>query len=139
MAPETAGDPMSSQRWTRRSLRPLRDTLQCIGKTVCPATVGRLLRKNAYCLRANVKREAGADHPDRNTQFEYLAAQKQAFLATGQPVISVDTKKKELIGNFKTISSRTRAARGVEKPKRSMSTTFPKTRWGAQFPMASTM
>jgi len=101
VAPETAGDPMSDQKWTRRSLRPLRDHLKCAGKTICPATGGRLLRKNAYRLRANVKREAGAAHPDRNTQFEYLAVQRQTFLAAGQAVISVDTKKKELIGNFK--------------------------------------
>jgi hypothetical protein len=63
--------------------------------------VGRLLRQEDYSLQANVKREAGADHPERNRQFEYLSAQKQAFLEAGQPVLSVDTKKKELVGNFK--------------------------------------
>lgn len=103
VAPETAGDPMSRQRWTRSSLRHLRDQMRRAGKAACPTTIGRLLRKNAYALRVNVKREAGADHPDRNAQFEYLAAQKQAFLAAGQPIISVDTKKKELVGNFKNV------------------------------------
>jgi len=59
------------------------------------------MRQQNYSLKVNVKREAGMDHPDRNCQFEYLIAQKEAFLNANQPVISVDTKKKELIGNFK--------------------------------------
>jgi hypothetical protein len=92
---------MTPQKWVRSSLRHLADRLREAGKPVCPATVGRLLRQQNYSLQVNVKREAGADHPDRNCQFEYLRAQKQAFLEAGQPVISVDTKKKELVGNFK--------------------------------------
>lgn len=92
---------MTCQKWVRSSLRHLAQRLHDTGKPVCPATVGRLLRQQDYSLKVNVKREAGTDHPDRNRQFEYLHAQKQAFLEAGQPVISVDTKKKELIGNFK--------------------------------------
>lgn len=68
---------------------------------MCPTTVGRLLKAQGYSLKANVKRLAGAQHPDRDVQFQYIERQKQAFMAAGQPVISVDTKKKELIGNFK--------------------------------------
>ena len=92
---------MTCQKWVRSSLRHLAHRLHEVGKPVCPATVGRLLRQQDYSLKVNVKREAGVDHPDRNRQFEYLHAQKQAFLEARQPVISVDTKKKELIGNFK--------------------------------------
>lgn len=97
---------MSEQKWVRSSLRPLSRRLRETGKNVCPNTVRRLLRAAKYSLRANVKRAAGAQHPERNRQFAYLAAQKQAFLADGQPVLSVDTKKKELIGNFKNAGQR---------------------------------
>lgn len=92
---------MSEQKWTRSSVRSLSARLGAANQRVCPNTVRRLLRAARYSLRANVKRDAGAQHPERNRQFEYLAAQKQAFLADGQPVLSVDTKKKELVGNFK--------------------------------------
>lgn len=68
---------------------------------VSHTTVGRLLVKMDYSLKANLKRFAGVTHPDRNQQFEYIEAQKQAFLEAGLPIISVDTKKKERIGNFK--------------------------------------
>jgi len=92
---------MSEQKWQRSSLRQLADELAQVGHWVSHTTVGRLLREKGYSLKANVKRLAGAAHPDRERQFVYLNRQKQAFLAAGLPVISVDTKKKELIGNFK--------------------------------------
>jgi hypothetical protein len=98
--PETAGDPQSAQKWVRSSLRQLSRRLGEAGHAASPPTVGRLLRDRDYAFRVNSKQEAGAAHPDRGEQFHYLEAQKQAFLARGQPVISVDTKKKELIGNF---------------------------------------
>lgn len=101
LEPETAGDPQSDQKWLRSSLRTVSRSLKAKGHAASPPTVGRLLYKLDYSLQVNVKREAGKDHPDRNAQFEYLQEQKQAFLAAGQPVISVDTKKKELIGNFR--------------------------------------
>jgi hypothetical protein len=84
----------------RSSLRQLSRRLGEAGHAASPPTVGRLLRDRDYVPRVNSKQEAGADHPDRGEQFRYLEAQKQAFLSAGQPVISVDTKKKELIGNF---------------------------------------
>jgi len=99
--PETAGNPMSEQKWVRSSLRHLSKELGAQGHSACPKTVGRLLKKLDYSLKANVKRLAGKQHPDRNTQFEYIEAQRQLFLSNGWPVISVDAKKKELIGNFK--------------------------------------
>lgn len=84
----------------RSSLRQLSRRLDEAGHRASPPTVSRLLRDRKYSLRVNSKQEAGKDHPDRGEQFQYLEAQKQAFLSAGQPVISVDTKKKELVGNF---------------------------------------
>lgn len=92
---------MSEQKWQRSSLRRLSVRLTENGHPVSHTTVGRLLKEMKYSLRANVKRFAGASHPDRDRQFEHIEEQKQAFLAAGLPVISVDSKKKELIGNFK--------------------------------------
>jgi len=96
--PETGGDPISGRKWRRSSLRELRHQL---GDRISHTTVGRLLRELDYSLKVNVKRLTGEPHPDRETQFAYLEHQKQAFLQAGWPVISVDTKKKELIGNFR--------------------------------------
>lgn len=102
MEPETAGDPMSDQKWVRSSLRELSRRMEGAGYPVSPPTVGRLLEKLKYALHVNAKKvEANSTHPDRNEQFEYIAAQREAFQAAGLPIISVDTKKKELIGNFK--------------------------------------
>jgi hypothetical protein len=98
---ETAGDPMSDKKWQRSSLRHLSVKLSENGHPVSHTTVERLLKKLKYSLKANVKRLAGADHPDRNAQFEYIEGQKKEYIAAGRPVISVDTKKKELMGNFK--------------------------------------
>lgn len=92
---------MSEQKWQRSSLRHLSTTLSEHGHPISHTTVGRLLENMEYSLKANVKRLAGKAHPDRDQQFEYIQQQIQAFLAAGWPVISVDTKKKELIGNFK--------------------------------------
>jgi hypothetical protein len=102
VAPDTAGDPQSEQKWVRRSLRQLSARLGALGHAASPPTVGRLLKTLDYALHVNAKkREASAAHPQRNEQFEYLAAQREAFATAGWPIISVDTKKKELIGNFK--------------------------------------
>src|SRR5215208_7680162 len=92
---------MSDHKWQRSSLRRLSSKLAEEDHLVSHTTVGRLLVQMNYSLKANVKRLAGAAHPDRNQQFEYIEQQKRAFLAAGLPVISVDTKNKELIGNFK--------------------------------------
>jgi hypothetical protein len=96
--PETAGDPMSARKWRPSSLRPLSPQL---GQAISPTTIGRLWHEMQYGLKVNVKRLTGKSHPDREPQFVYLEQQKQAFLQAGWPVISVDTKKKELIGEFK--------------------------------------
>ncbi len=108
--PETAGDPMSDQKWVRSSLCKLSLRLGAAKHPASPPTVGRLLDKLGYALHVNTKKiEASAERPDRQAQFEHIAEQKAAFAAAGQPIISVDTKKKELIGNFKnTGNSRSR-------------------------------
>jgi len=92
---------MSDKKWVRSSLVHLQKRLQAAGHRISPPTVGRLLKKAKYSLKANKKNDAGPDHPQRNTQFEYLIQQRKAFLEAGLPVLSVDTKKKELIGNYK--------------------------------------
>jgi hypothetical protein len=102
VAPETAGDPISGQTWIRRSLRQVSTRLQAMGQTVSPPTVGRVLKDLGYALHVNAKkREAGACHPDREVQFAHIAEQRARFTAAGWPIISVDTKKTELIGDFK--------------------------------------
>jgi hypothetical protein len=100
--PVTAGDPMSEQKWVRASLRHLSRQLGQAGHPASPPTVRRLLGDRGYRLHANTKQlESGAAHPDRDQQFRYIAEQRQGFSVAGQPEISVDTKKKELIGRFK--------------------------------------
>jgi Rhodopirellula transposase DDE domain len=102
VAPETAGDPMGARKWVRSSLRKLSQRLAHLGHAASAPTVGRLLKAHDYALRVNAKeKEAGSQHPERDAQFQYIEAQKAAFTAAGCPIISVDTKKKELIGDFK--------------------------------------
>jgi len=99
--PVTRGDPMSPLRWTSKSTRTLAATLTVQGHPVSSWTVAQLLRQLGYSLQAAVKTREGRQHPDRDAQFRYLAGQVGQFLAAGDPVISVDTKKKELVGSYK--------------------------------------
>jgi len=92
---------MSDRKWQRSSLRRVAGQLAEAGYRISQTTLRRLLEGMKYSLKANVKRLAGSSHPDREHQFEYIANQKRIFEASGMPIISVDTKKKELIGNFK--------------------------------------
>jgi hypothetical protein len=101
VAPHTAGDPMSEQKWLNCRLGDIREQLKAQGRLVSKPVISRLLRAQDYSLRANVKHAAGKQHPERNQQFAQIQAQRAAHHAAGQPVISVDTKKKELVGNFK--------------------------------------
>ncbi len=102
MAPETAGDPLSGQKWVRSSLRTVSARVREAGHLVSPPTVGRLLKTVDYALHVNAKKiEARATHPDRATQFGHSADQRQAFVDAGLPIVSVDTKKKERSGAFK--------------------------------------
>ena len=99
--PLTRGDPTSPLRWTCKSRAKLASGLAQQGWRVSSTTVGRLLHQLGYRLQSARKRQEGTSHPDRNAQFEHINATADSFLAEGQPVISVDTKKKELVGNFK--------------------------------------
>jgi len=98
---EIGGDPMNGQKWVRLSLERLSELLEGRGHSVDPKTVRRLLVKHGYSLKANRKRFTGPPHPDRDAQFRHIARYKELFLRAGWPVISVDAKKKELIGDFK--------------------------------------
>ena len=102
VTPETAGAPMGERKGVRRSVRKRRQRLAHMGHGVSAPTVRRLLKKHDYVLRVNAKAQAaGSRHPDRNAPFPYIAAQKQGFAAAGWPIIRVDTKQKELIGDVK--------------------------------------
>ena len=99
--PTTRGDPESPLRWTCKSLRTLADELSANGHSVSYPKVGDLLRELGYSLQANRKVLEGTDHPDRNAQFDFINDQTKQRLTAGNPVISVDTKKKELVGAYK--------------------------------------
>jgi hypothetical protein len=99
--PTSRGDPESPLRWTCKSVRQLAAELQRQGHRVGRQKVAELLRELAYSLQGNRKAKEGASHPDRNAQFAYINAQVAGFQQRGQPVVSVDTKKKELVGDFK--------------------------------------
>jgi hypothetical protein len=99
--PMTRGDPESPLRWTCKSTTQLADALTKQGHALSPRTVGRLLNDAGYSLQSNRKTVEGASHPDRNAQFLHISRTVMAFQGCGQPVISVDTKKKELVGAFK--------------------------------------
>jgi transposase len=99
--PVTRGDPESPLRWTCKSVRHLADELRRLGHEVSHTLVAELLHEQKYSLQANRKTQEGASHPDRNAQFEHIREKVQGFLQQGQPAISVDTKKKELVGEFK--------------------------------------
>jgi hypothetical protein len=92
---------MSDQKWLNCRLSDIRQQLDARGRPVSKPVIRRLLRAQRYSLRANCKQHAGKQHPERDQQFQHLHAQREAHQAAGQPVISVDTKKKELVGNFK--------------------------------------
>ncbi len=99
--PTTRGDPMSPLRWTCKSLRILAVELTSQGHQVSHQTVSELLTRLRYSQQGNRKTREGDDHPDRNAQFEHINARTTHYLKAGEPAISVDTKKKELIGDFK--------------------------------------
>ncbi len=99
--PDTRGDPMSPLRWTCKSTRQLAGALNQAGHRVSDRRVAALLHAARYSLQANAKVLEGTQHADRNAQFQYLNEQVKQFLAAGQPVVSMDAKKKQLIGEFK--------------------------------------
>lgn len=109
------GDPISPLRWTCKSTRVLAGELKHKGHSVTHASVGRLLRDLGYSLQGAQKTKEGSSHPDRDAQFKHINAQVEAFQIRGQPVISVDTKKKELVGDFKNGGQEWRPTGAPEK------------------------
>jgi len=101
MVEDTAGDPISGLKWTHKALRKIQTALEKEGYPLSPPTISRLLQERDYSLQANHKRVAGKQHPDRDEQFRYIIRWRRMYLHCGGPVISVDAKKRELIGNFK--------------------------------------
>src|SRR5660397_243477 len=108
--PDERGDPMSPLRWTTKSLRTLAQELTGAGHPVSAWTVGNMLHDQGFSLQANSKQVEGSAHEDRDAQFTYLNEQSTEHIAAGQPVISVDTKKKELVGLFKNNGQQWRPA-----------------------------
>ena len=98
---EVAGDPMTEQKWIRSSLSRLSTRLADEGHQASSSTVARLLKKMGFSLKANKRKQGMSGCPDRDEQFKYIASQKQQFITAGLPIISIDTKKKELIGDFR--------------------------------------
>jgi hypothetical protein len=115
--PATRGDPESPLRWTCKSVRRLAEELQREGHAVSYQTVAELLHAMDYSLQANQKTLEGSQHADRDEQFEHINRKAQRYLKQGQPVISVDTKKKELVGDFKN-AGREWQAKGDPEPVR---------------------
>ena len=122
VADDTRGDPQSPLRWTCKSTRALAAVLTARDHPVCHTTVGQLLRGLKYSLQANRKREEGRDHPDRDAQFRHINATVTARLAVGAPVVSVDTKRKELLGNF---ANPGRQWRPAKQPRAVQTHNFP--------------
>ena len=113
--PVTRGDPMAPLLWTAKSLRRLAAELQALGHRIGHNVVAKLLREQGYSLQANRKTLEGASHPDRDAQFNYINEQVKAALAADQPAISVDTKKKDLVGDFKNNGREYRSKGDPEK------------------------
>lgn len=106
MKHETAGDPMSSLKWTCRTTAKISDELKSLGINVCARTVARLLRKMDFSLRVNHKKLSGRSHPHRDAQFSRIAEMRERCVADKLAMISIDTKKKELVGNFKNAGAK---------------------------------
>jgi hypothetical protein len=101
LADATAGDPITGLKWTHRSLHSLSKALRRRGFKLGETAIARLMRDRRFSLRTNRKRRAGTHNPERDRQFRYLTRMRRLYLARELPVISVDTKKKEWVGNFK--------------------------------------
>jgi len=113
--PATRGDPMSPLRWTSKSTRHLAGVLTKAGHSVSHETLAQLLHELGYSLQAATKTVEGTQHPDRNAQFEYISRLTRRYLRNGWPVISVDTKKKELVGRYRQAGQEWRPQGNPEK------------------------
>ena len=131
VGPETRGDPMCPLRWTTKSTEHLAQALREMGHVVSADTVGRLLTEMGYSLQAPAKETEGAQHVDRDAQFRYRNGQVEAHLAAGQPVISVDSKKKEVLGN---LANKGREYEHIGEPARVDVHDFPDPKLGKAVP-----
>jgi len=131
MKESTAGDPMSLLKWTYKSTYAIADELQLKGHSVSHDTVRRLLKESGYSLQANKKTLEGKSVPERDSQFRYINMQAAKFIDEGDPVISVDAKKKELIGNFRNSG---RTWRQIDYPEMVNVYDFPSSAIGAAIP-----
>jgi transposase len=131
VGPTTRGDPMSPLLWTCKSTRNLAEALGERGHEVSHQTVARLLTELGYSLQANRKTEEGQEHPDRNAQFEHINRKVKAFQRRGQPVVSMDTKKKELVGNYRNAGAEWEPA---GEPRRVKAKDFPDKKLGKVAP-----
>jgi transposase len=129
--PEARGDPMSPLRWSCKSTRTLAGELQRQGYAVSHTKVGQLLKREGYSLQSNRKTKEGKQHPERNAQFEHINRRVKACLLRGQPAVSVDTKKKEVLGNRKN-AGRTYRPKG--KPREVDTHDFPDKKLGKAIP-----
>jgi hypothetical protein len=129
--PDERGDPMSPLRWTTKSTRALAATLTAQGHRVGADTVADLLRSEGFSLQANTKTIEGKQHPDRDAQFRYINDHVKAYQAAGDPVVSVDTKKKELVGQF---SNSGQQWRPTGEPVRTHTHDFPDDSLGKAVP-----
>ena len=132
----TLGDPERPLLWVSKSLAKLAAGLRALGHQVSASTVSRLLPQLGFSRQGNRKADEGRNHPDRDAQFEHINAKVLAAQAAGQPVISVDTKKKELIGNYKNHGSDWRRKR---QPRRVKTHDFEDKNLGKAIPYGSTM
>jgi hypothetical protein len=112
--PAARGDPESPLRWTNKSTRTISAELTDLGHPVSHEKVAQLLRSMDYSLQGNRKTEEGADHPDRDAQFRHINERVGLALVAGRPVISVDTKKKELVGNYENVGRQWRKAKSPQ-------------------------
>ena len=133
--PATRGDPMSPLRWTCKSTSNLAEELTRQNHPITDRTVAMLLKQRGYSLQANRKMREGSSHPDRNAQFEYINRQVLAFQRRQQPVISVDTKKKELVGEFKNPGEEWQP---MGQPEEVNVHDFPERNWARRFPTGCT-
>src|SRR6476659_808677 len=117
VSPTERGDPESPLRWTSKSLRHLAKELKRMGHQTSHRMVAEILQDLGYSLQGNRKTLEGSSHPDRDAQFEHINRQAQEYFATADPVISVDTKKKELVGEFKNGGREWRPQGMAEKVK----------------------
>ena len=129
MVDATAGDPMTGQKWSRKTTYSISEELRDKEIAISPRTVSALLQEQGYSLKSNRKEIAESSHPDRNQQFGIIAQIKKKFEDLGQPIISVDSKKKELIGNFKNAGETWR-----QDPERVLNHDFPSQAVGKAIP-----